>query len=371
MHYEFVSHSANYGRRVLLGQLSAFGDCLYATTVARQIKHDFPDCHLVWAISSLCRPVIEHNPHIDAIWEVPMGGHRDMYAAWQAFEQEVRQLQTHNLFDEVFLTQIYPNNFQNFDGTVRLSIFRGYPHPITVPIAPVMRLSPTQVERVREFACRHHLPATPQVVLFEAAARSGQSFVNPDYALEVARRVVAARDDVALVISSNQALPSSHPRIIDGSSLTFCENAELTKYCTLLVGCSSGITWLSTSDWSAPLPMVQILSPETSVYASVVHDFEYWGLPTERILEITHSQPQYGADCILAALDNFAAARHQYHEQLPVNFSWYMHMVRQNALARGQVGKALQSIYHVVSRYGCHTQIMGFWQAALATLADP
>src|SRR5512138_3038540 len=42
-------------RRVLLGQLEANGDCVYATTVARQIKTDNPDCHLTWAIGSRCR----------------------------------------------------------------------------------------------------------------------------------------------------------------------------------------------------------------------------------------------------------------------------------------------------------------------------
>ena len=37
--------------KVSLVQLDANGDCLYATTIARQIKQDYPGCHLTWWIS--------------------------------------------------------------------------------------------------------------------------------------------------------------------------------------------------------------------------------------------------------------------------------------------------------------------------------
>ncbi len=59
-------------KKILLGQLGRRGDCLYATAVARQIKEDFPVCHLTWAISSMCRPVIDNNPYVDKIWELPL-----------------------------------------------------------------------------------------------------------------------------------------------------------------------------------------------------------------------------------------------------------------------------------------------------------
>ncbi|MEQ1577992.1 MAG: hypothetical protein ABL894_10090, partial [Hyphomicrobium sp.] len=58
--------------RILLGQLGSNGDCLYATTIARQIKKDFPGCHLTWAISSLCTRVLDNNPDVDEVWEVPV-----------------------------------------------------------------------------------------------------------------------------------------------------------------------------------------------------------------------------------------------------------------------------------------------------------
>ena len=72
--------------RILLGQLGSNGDCLYATILARQIKHDFPDCHLTWAISSLCRPMIEQNPDVEKIWEVPVNSWSGQEFMWEAFE---------------------------------------------------------------------------------------------------------------------------------------------------------------------------------------------------------------------------------------------------------------------------------------------
>jgi len=58
------------GQRVLLVHLTSNGDCLMATTVARQIKNDYPGCHLTWAISRQCKQVIENNPFVDEIWSV-------------------------------------------------------------------------------------------------------------------------------------------------------------------------------------------------------------------------------------------------------------------------------------------------------------
>jgi len=51
-----------------------------------------------------------------------------------------------------FLHKSLPGNLQNYDGTIRSSIFNAYPHPITVPVTPVIRLSQAEVDNVRRFA---------------------------------------------------------------------------------------------------------------------------------------------------------------------------------------------------------------------------
>src|SRR5262245_14953733 len=170
-----------------------------------------------------------------------------MVPAWERFKREARLRYERGDFDRLFLTQIYPDNFGNYDGTVRTSIFRSYPGPITVPVTPVIRLATAEVEASKEFAERHRLGSYRNVILFECSAGSGQSFVTPDFALQTARGIVARQPNTAVILSSHLAVDSGDPRIIDGSTLPFKGNAELAKSCTLLIGCSSGISWLTTS----------------------------------------------------------------------------------------------------------------------------
>jgi hypothetical protein len=340
-------------RRILLGHLAAFGDCLCASAVARQIKHDFPDAHLTWAIGKPYRSIAEGNPSVDSIWEVPLPNREAIATGWGGFIREAHRRRRHGEFDLLFFTQVPPANYKNFDGTVRASIFNGYPHPITVPVAPVVRLSEEEVEHVKTFALQHGLAQYRRVVLFECAALSGQSFVTPDFALETARRVLQRMDDTAFVLSSSTVISTPHPHIIDGSGLRFKENAELTRYATLFVGCSSGISWLSTSDWAQRLPMIQLLRRATSVFASFCHDAEHFGLPSEHIIEMTDCTPEHLAGCIEAALRSpFSEARARYHENIPVDHRYYFNTFILSLLKSGRFLTASRSIGRVIRRYG-------------------
>ena len=51
---------------ILFVQLGSMGDCLLATTIARQIKEvDYPNCHLTWMIGDIFETVIKNNPYVD------------------------------------------------------------------------------------------------------------------------------------------------------------------------------------------------------------------------------------------------------------------------------------------------------------------
>ncbi len=343
----------NTPRRILLGQLSCNGDMLYATAIARQIKQDYPGCHLVWAASSLYRHVLDGNPYVDEIWEIPVATRAEIEPRWPGFAREAHDRKKRGEFDEVFLTQINPDNYRNFDGTVRASIFRGYPRPIRVPVTPVLRLFPDEVERVKEFVTRTGFASAQHRVLFECASTSNQSFVTPEFALEAAALVLQRVPTAAFVLSSNIPIAPPDPRIIDGSEVRFRENAEVTKYSTLLVGCSSGVTWISTSDWAAPLPMIQLLKRETSVFASVLHDAEHFGLPTDSILEMTDCTPGHLAACITLALtQGFPAAKEKFHEHIPVRLDFYFFtFIRAQLIAKRPL-TIISSLRHVYHRYG-------------------
>jgi hypothetical protein len=345
-------------KRILLGHLGAWGDCLYATAVARQIKSDYPGCHLTWAVGSMCRAILDGNPHVDEVWEVPLASHDQMAGAWEKFYREAVKRRHAGEFDDAFFTQIFPDNYGNFDGTVRASIFRGYPRPITVPVAPVLRLTLAEIENVRRFATAHGLLDQSRAILFEFTAGSAQTFIDPAFAREAAEKIVALVPESRVVLTSHQPFDSANPRIIDGSVLAFRENAELAKYCSLLIGCSSGISWLCTSDWAKPLPTIQLLNRRTSVYASMVHDHEYFGLPADHIIEMTDCVTDHLVHCVRDVIQiGILEAKRIYHERIPIRFHFYTRTLKA-VIGRKQYRQAIASIRITIRRYGVHPALI-------------
>ena len=352
-------NSAIHRKRILLGHLGKYGDCLFATAVARQIKADFPDCHLTWAIGSPYRSVIRLNPYVDDIWEIGLTGEGEI-KAWAQFEQEAMKRKSRGDFDEVFFTQIMPRNVQNFDGTVRSSIFRNYPNRITVPVTPSLELSSIEIENVRRFAITHHLTEKRLVVLFECAAMSGQSYITRDFAFEVAKNILPIIPDSAVILSSKESFTMTDERIIDGSVLSFRENAELSKYCHLLVGCSSGISWLCTTKWAKPLPMIQLLSSDAFCFASFVYDHTQFGLPTDSIIEIPECTPDTVCRCILSVFSGgFEKARLQFHQRMKMPYGYY-EPIHYQLLRDGKYKQAIHFLVVNLQRHGFHSQFI-FW----------
>lgn len=54
-------------KSILIVRLSAIGDVIQSTPVARQFKLQHPDCHLTWIVERKALAGIEHNPHVDRI----------------------------------------------------------------------------------------------------------------------------------------------------------------------------------------------------------------------------------------------------------------------------------------------------------------
>ena len=76
------------GKKILLVQLFSNGDCLYATTIARQIKNDYPGCHLTWAIAGFCKSIIANNPFVDEVVEVNSVAKNDE-ASFKRYKKEI------------------------------------------------------------------------------------------------------------------------------------------------------------------------------------------------------------------------------------------------------------------------------------------
>ena len=307
--------------------LASNGDCVMVTALVRQIKLDNLGCHVTWAIGSKCKQVIINNPFVDCIWEISYDSEKD---AWDRVKAEAEAKKRNKEFDEILYCPIFPDYRERFDGTTRSSTFRVYPKPLTGPVTPIIRLFDHEIEKTRFFSLTHGLANYKHVILCECAPSSIQTFLNPELMLNVAGRIVKEKKDVIFIISTHLSLNIRQERIIDASELSYRENAELSKYCTLLVGCSSGITWLLTSDWAKKIPTVQFLNKPNEKplnFASVKYDFNYYGLDTRHIIESTNDIPAEMATIISDSMDDFKNAKMLYDEELKPNikmFSLYL-----------------------------------------------
>ncbi|MGB4938040.1 MAG: hypothetical protein WBO30_13570 [Ferruginibacter sp.] len=274
------------GKKFLIVQLACYGDCLFATSIARQIKQDHPDSHITWAVASRYRNILDLNPDIDKIWEVDIPGNDFYKAGWDNFEATARAKKAAGEFDEIIFSQIDPLNWDTYKGTIRGTILSAYGKPISVSRDPVVVLSEKEIAHVAAFAQKNKLPDFDQVVLFECAPGSGQSKLTPAFALSLAQKFTAKNSRVCFILSTPDKLAVENAQIIDASELSFRENAALTHYCSLLIGCSSGITWLSTSTAAKKLPMIQLLQQKGAIFAGVHFDFEVNGIDNPPVLEM-------------------------------------------------------------------------------------
>lgn len=62
--------------RLLILKLSAIGDCLLASPLARALRERYPDAHIAWAVQEKALAVVENNPHLDEVivWRGGVGG---------------------------------------------------------------------------------------------------------------------------------------------------------------------------------------------------------------------------------------------------------------------------------------------------------
>jgi hypothetical protein len=361
--------------KLLLGQFANNGDCLYATILARQIKHDYPDAHLTWAISSLCAQAIKNNPYIDEILEVQVSDTTQQRIAWDNFEQEVMRWQSGDrCYDYVINSQIWPNNFRHFDGTIRPSILRAYGKPITVAIDNDIYLDDEELTNANNFIKKHSIDAYQHNILFECASKSGQSYVTPEFALKVANQVVNELSDACVILSSHQPIETDNKRIIDGSVLTLRENAELTQHCSQFVGCGSGLTVVATSGISRQLPNIQLLKENTSVYASFFHDFDYWGKSSSHFTEMTDVDESHVAAAIVTTcLEGQTVCREKYHKPSRLSFGFYSELIDEWLIRSQKYIDAARSILLTSERYGWHPELLKFAKGSVAPIVrlDP
>lgn len=302
---------------ILLVQLFSNGDCLYATAVARQIKKDYPNCKLTWAIADFCKNIIANNPYVDEILVTNEVAKNDV-VAFRKYKKKVFAEKAAGKWNEVFITTNMDTNLALYDGTIRGMIIRAYPRPITVQLQPVLALTDVEKSNVAVFAKTHSITNFKNVILWEYAPQSGQTDLSFEMVMSVAKKITTNLSTCVILSSANKFQGSDN--IIDASTLSVRENAALTHYCSLLIGCSSGITWLTSSSAAKFLPMLQLLNPNTIFINTPSVDFERYNIKHNGLIEMCNYNDDKILSCVNEILNNGFLSAVSFNQQLPLQF---------------------------------------------------
>ena len=293
---------------ILLVQLGSNGDCLFVTTIAKQIKEiDYPGCKLTWMIGSNCSHIIENNHFIDEKIIIPIKDINDLWFKRNNINDLIQKETITYNFDRIFITDFTINNAKLRFGTTRSTLFRCYNHKITISPEPQIFLINQEIENVYNFCKKNLIIKGENNILFECSPQSGQSNISFEKAIIISEFILSKINDVKIILSSNIKFTHPNKNIIDASVLSIRENAELVNYCNLMIGCSSGLTWLATSNWPKKIQMIQLISPHFKngiIPASVKTDFEYLGLSLNSIIELYDPNDMLISDCIVSVYQN-------------------------------------------------------------------
>ncbi len=304
--------------QILLVQLYSNGDCLYATTVARQIKNDFPGCRLSWLIATSCKNILALNPYVDDVLTTDEVS-RDSVKQFRKLRKKILEEKKAGKWDKVFITQNIDRNLALYDGTIRGMIFRAYPGKITVPVQPVLVLLEEEKQNVKAFAENSRLSQFKNIILWEYAPQSGQSNLDMELVRSTTEKIVEMPGTCVILSSANRI--QGDEKIIDASVLTLRENAALTHYCKLLIGCSSGITWISTSSAAKQLPMLQLLNPNAYFRNAPSVDFSRYGIPANQLTELVQFDADKIAETVKGIIENgIVYAKKKFNQPLPLQF---------------------------------------------------
>jgi ADP-heptose:LPS heptosyltransferase len=308
---------------ILLIHLFSNGDCLLATTVAKQIKNDFPSCKLFWAISSKCKAMIYNNPYVDEVLEIEISdASQNIYCYEEVYRNAILK-KKEGFYSQIFSSQIIADNYKFYDGTVCSSIYRCFGKPITVDTTPVLQLTEKEKETANQFSIVNNLALYTNIVLFECAPQSNQLDLSEEIILSYCKEIIKY-ENTCVILSAPKDYNFGIPQIFDGSVLSIRETAALTHYCTLLLGCSSGISWIATTTAAKEIPTLQILSSKAYYFNPLSLTFIKQGRSTNHILELTIFDFKKLSICFADIFKNgFQYAREIHNQKIKKQYKLY------------------------------------------------
>lgn len=344
---------------ILLIQLVSNGDCLFVTTIARQLKTNNPDCHLTWVISKACRNMILNNPDIDVIEEVVIPDASQNEIIFNNVVAEAYQKKKAGIYSKVIVPQLLGSNFQYYDGLVCSSLFRSSGVEITVSPNPVLCLTSDEISKADLFAEKCGLYQFKNVILFECAPQSGQLNLTDDLILKYCN-YLTKDSKTCVILSAPRPYSFSNQQIINGNELSIRETVAFTHHCNYLLGCSSGISWAATSNSARPLLTVQMLTYNTYVFNPLSLTYKKWGRDTKDLIELIDIDDlkfeKVFSDIFELGFEN---AREIHNEVVVPQFKLHRGIVHK-LLANGNLGAVMHFIKVNLKENGFAFQMMKY-----------
>jgi hypothetical protein len=224
-----------------------------------------------------------------------------------------------------------------------------------------------ETQRADRWVEKNSVASFEHRILFECSAKSGQSQMNVALAQEVAAHIYDVLPSTTVLLCTHLPIKLEHSNSRNSGELTLREIARLTHHCSFFVGTGSGATVVATSAASRKLPQIHVLAANTSMFASFVHDLEYFGLDASHIMETTDINPKSIAQAIVTALTNgIDIARSQYDRRPPLSFEHYCNLIEICLIKRSRYLDAAQSLLTTVERYGWRSDLLNFARLRIA-----
>ncbi|MBU6157755.1 MAG: hypothetical protein KGP35_01875 [Bacteroidetes bacterium] len=343
--------------KVLIVQLFSNGDCMYVTAIARQIKYNNPKAHITWAVSAKCKAVLLGNPDIDVVEEVQIPDVSQNEKIFMQVVADAHRKKQAGVYEKIIIPQLLGDNLKYYDGIVSSSLFRSAGCKITVDPSPRIYLSAEEHQAAAAFAQSHQLHTYRQVILFECAPQTNQLSLTDNIILRYAALMVQ-QESTCVILSAPRAYNFNVPHIIDGNSLSIRETIALTHYCTLLLGCSSGISWGAVSIAAKPIPLVQILSPDAYYFNPLSITLKRWGKSTDNLIELVNFDDEKLKSVFKDIfLKGFSVARRIHSQPVSVQFRLHRGIVH-HFLIQGKFAEIITFVKINLSQNGFNLRMM-------------
>lgn len=334
--------------RILIILLYSNGDCLLATPILSQIRRDFPTAHITWNVASFSKHFLINNPEIDKLNEVNEVVKNDI-KSYRKYRYKLEGQARKGIWDKIYYLQLSDSNLANYDGCIRSMLFNSYGEKIETSFIPRIYLTERETKVANDFIDNHKLEEFDNVILFEFAPQSGQLKIDMNEAMEISNEITSL-NNIAVIMSSPNKFDSDNPKIIDGSELSIRETGALLKHCNLVLGCSSGLSWMATSNIGNRIPLIQILDTGALWVNPMSRDFEWFNI-NQPLIELYQFDKNVISDCVKLALVDFEKCKETYQLTLPVSFNTTSATIY-NLLCYLQFKSIIRHIYLNFSRFG-------------------